>query len=151
MPPSSIPLPEIISRYQSGESLQVLAAESSVSVRTIYRWLLSELGEESYRELVTECLVNRIADADVDLMNSKDSCQIARAREMARFARMDLERRRPQLYGPKQEITGSPGLTIIVNRHGVLTRVKQIEAQPTTPSEPSESVESDSEPEETTP
>lgn len=109
------PLPEIVQRYLAGESLTVLAKENSVNVRTIYRWLLTECGSE-YEEVVTEALANRIADADIKLENASDSCQVARAREIAKFARMDFERRRPKLYGQKSEIQHDKTVNVYVHR-----------------------------------
>lgn len=108
-------LPEIVARYLKGESMQVLAKECGTYRKKLYRWMLSELGGDKYREVVTECLVNRIADADEMLEQAEGPVEIARAREIARFARMDFERRRPSLYGVKQEVrhTIEPRLTII--------------------------------------
>ena len=109
-------LPEILQRYASGESLQEIAKESRTHVRTLYRWMLGGIGDANYHELVTDCLVNRVAEADEKLAEGSDACHIARAREMARFARMDLERRRPHLYGPKQEIKHDTSITVHVHR-----------------------------------
>ena len=109
-------LPAIITRYANGESMQVLAAEAKVHRMTLYRWMLAGLGDEDYHDLVSYCLVQRVAEADEQLQNAVDPCDIARARETARFARMDLERRRPSLYGPKQEIKQDTSLTITVVR-----------------------------------
>lgn len=120
-PPS---IPTIIQRYLNGESLQDLARESQVHARTLYRWILAETGPE-YDHIITECLTNRIADADLNLETATDTCQVARAREQARFARMDYERRRPKLYGPKQELEVDNKLTIIVQRQG-----RQPDSQP---------------------
>jgi uncharacterized membrane protein len=115
-------LPEIVSRYMAGESMQVLAKECGTYRKKLYRWMLSELGGEKYREVVTECLITRIADADALLEDAKDAVEIARAREIARFARMDFERRRPTLYGVKQEVrhTIEPRLTIIAEEPKVI-------------------------------
>lgn len=107
-------IPDIVQRYLNGESMLDIAKDSPAHPRTLYRWMLAECGEQ-YDEIVTTALTNRIADADVSLLTSVDSCQVARAREIAKFARMDLERRRPKLYGPKQEITHQ-GVTVVVNR-----------------------------------
>ena len=102
-PPKSatVSLPALVTRYAAGESLQDIAPDYKVSVRTLYRWLLAGLGDKKYYQQVTHCLTNRIADADMELEAAEDACQIARARGRARFARMDLERRRPALYGLK--------------------------------------------------
>lgn len=104
---SALPLPEIVRRYASGESVQALAAESGVHRATLYRWMLAGVGDKDYSDLVTHCLVQRVADADEALATAREPCDIARARETARFARMDLERRRPALYGVKQEAAGT--------------------------------------------
>ena len=80
-----------------------MAAEFGVNRVTFYRWMLTEVGD-GHRELVTDCLVARIAAADEDLEGAKDKDEVTRAREVARFARMDFERRRPALYGVKQEV-----------------------------------------------
>lgn len=108
-------VPAIIARYLKGESLQILAREHAVSRQTIYNWMLAETGAD-YDQLITQALVNRIADADQAIEESATMFDIARAREMARFARMDFERRRPKLYGPRQELDVDKKLTIIVQR-----------------------------------
>lgn len=105
-------LPEVVRRYRSGESIQEIAKDNRVHRRAIYKFLLSGLGEERYTELVTECLVARVCDADEELelaKSSGDQARVSAARETARFARMDLERRRPGLYGQKQEVKHSGG------------------------------------------
>ena len=103
LPTTTAPLsiPEIVQRYAAGESVQTLAAETGVHRATLYRWMLAGEGDDKYASLVTHCLVNRVAEADNALDQAADACDIARAREQARFARMDFERRRPQLYGVK--------------------------------------------------
>jgi hypothetical protein len=98
-------LPEIVTRYLAGESLQTIAPDYKVATRTLYRWMLAGLGDQTYSDLVTHMLVSRVADADAELQVASDACQIARAREQARFARMDLERRRPALYGQRTHVT----------------------------------------------
>lgn len=108
-------IPAIVARYQQGESLQVIAAESAVSVRTIYRWMMSELGDR-YPHVVTETLIDRIADADMALESATDMCQIARAQHRARYARMDLERRRPELYGEKRQVKTDSTINVIIQR-----------------------------------
>ena len=109
-------IPDLVQRYLDGETILSLAAEHSTSYRTIYRWMLAETGEQ-YADLITHALVNRIADADQQMDSARDTCQLARAREQAKFARMDFERRRPKLYGPKQEVSVDEKITVIVQRH----------------------------------
>ena len=99
-------LPVVVEAYAAGRtSLRKLAVEHGVDPATIYRWLLTAVGDERYRELVTDCLVARIAEADGDLDGAMSVLEVQKAREKARFARMDFERRRPALYGQKQEVT----------------------------------------------
>ncbi len=107
-------LPDIIRRYRSGESMLDIAPDYKVASRTLYRWLLGGLGDADYHDVVTDCLVNRVSDADDELRQASDACQVTRAREIARFARMDLERRRPGLYGQKSEaiVSFAPVLNI---------------------------------------
>ena len=121
---SSIPLPDLIARYAQGEQLQELAAEANVHRITLYRWMLSGLGDEQHHNVVTDCLVHRIADADHALLNAPDICNVTRAREMAKFARMDLERRRPHLYGMRT------GLSIDNQIHVTVHREKKRKAPP---------------------
>lgn len=96
---------EIVTRWLDGESLQVLAIECGTNRmqihRRIKRWILTGSGDEGYVKLVTEALVNRVADADEKLEAATDPVEVSKWREVARFARMDFERRRPALYGSK--------------------------------------------------
>lgn len=108
--------PEYVQRYLAGESIQDIAPDYGVVARTIYRWIMSELGDE-YPEVVTNVLVDRIAEADMALELAADQCQIARARERCRFSRMDLERRRPHLYGTR------PNTAIQVSGDGLQVQI----------------------------
>jgi hypothetical protein len=130
-------VPEIVQRYGNGESLQTIAEDAQVNRRTLYRWMLTGLGDEQYHALVTNCLAHRIEDADQRLAtaitnderivqgrDSRDMCRIVQAREMAKFARMDLERRRPALYGMKTGLAIDQQISVTVNR-GAKKYVKQ--------------------------
>jgi hypothetical protein len=113
----SLPLPEIIQRYLNGESMQQLATEARVNRLTLYRWMLAYTGTE-YDHLITDALITRIADADQSLDDAEDNCSIARAREHMKYSRMDFERRRPKLYGPKHEMEIDNKITVVINRLG---------------------------------
>lgn len=108
---------ELVSRWVAGESADVLAKMCSVDRRTvnrrISRYMLTEAGEA---DLATQALTARVADADHDLEHAEEFIEVAKARERARFARMDLERRRPKLYGVKQEVEHvvAPVLNIVL-------------------------------------
>lgn len=103
----------LLQQYATGTSCQQLARLLSLHRATIYRRMLKATDADTYHEMITDALINRIADADEKLEQALTSCDIARAREQARFARMDFERKRPKLYGPKQEV--SMDTTINVN------------------------------------
>lgn len=94
----------LVNRYLAGESVQDIAKDHGATRAAIYKWMLSGLGDKDYQDLVTYCLVKRVADADERLESADNAVDIARAREMARFARMDLERRRPALYGQTNKV-----------------------------------------------
>lgn len=111
-----IPIPEIIYRYVQGESMQTLARECRVHRGTIYNWIFSGVADQQHEQLVTQAMINRIADADQEMDDSADALSITRAREHMRFTRMDFERRRPKLYGPKQELGIDNRITVIVQR-----------------------------------
>ena len=118
-PDSHLPapaLPDLVQRYLNGESIQTLADNSQHCFRTIYQWLLRDCGAD-YEHVQTQALINRIADADYQLHIAANKVSVARAREQAKFARMDFERRRPKLYGPKQEVSVDEKITVIVQRH----------------------------------
>ena len=90
--------------YRPGKSIKQLSKDMGIRTRQLYRWMLTGLGDEKYQEKVTECLVARIADADDELEAAKDPVEVQKWREIARFRRMDFERRRPALYGPKATV-----------------------------------------------
>ena len=112
-------VPEIVERYlgvdgRPGVKLAQIAKEIGMSKRALYFWMLGGLGDEKYREVVTQCLIARIADADDALEGAGDQVEVAKCREIARFARMDFERRRPMLYGPKAVVAqvSVPGMDL---------------------------------------
>lgn len=112
LPPS---IPEIVQRYRNGESIPSLAKDCGKSRFTIYKWMLKDLGPD-YHDLVTDCLIRRISDADDELETAKDMLNSTRAERIARFARLDFERRRPLLYGPKQHVQTDNRIEIHINR-----------------------------------
>lgn len=95
---------DALERYAQGVSIQVVAKEAGLTRAIIYRWMLAHAGPE-YEDIVTRALVRRIAEADERMEAAEGPVDIARAREQARFARMDYERRRPALYGQRSHVT----------------------------------------------
>ena len=116
VPATAPPIPTLITRYLNGESIQTLAAECAVSRQTIYNWIHSHVTDQHYPDLVRQALVTRIAQADDLLDAATTALDIARAREIAKFSRWDAERRLPQLFGPKQEIS-SRSQSVVVHVH----------------------------------
>lgn len=91
-------------RIAHGEFLDDIAADIGVSKQTLSLWLLDDLPEQ-YKLAQRRGLIRRIADADQRLEEAEDPLDLAKAREMAKFARWDAERRLPALFGMKQEIS----------------------------------------------
>ena len=104
--------------YAAGATLQQIADQHKVSKEAIYGWLLGDLGGQEHAKMVTMALTSRIAQADQLLDSSDTPLNLARAREQARFRRMDLERRRPALYGQHFQQT----IDISVDYDGQLRR-----------------------------
>lgn len=97
-------LPMLVQKYLAGAKMTDLAEQCGTSRRTMYRWFLGGLGDSDYYDVVTEVLTSRVADADEELEAARmsgDPVRVSAARETCRFFRMDLERRRPGLYGAK--------------------------------------------------
>jgi hypothetical protein len=94
----------VLQRIRKGEGLRSIGESLGMSHEGVRKWLFREVGVE-YHEIQTEGLIERVVYADKRLEEADDPVDIARAREMAKFARMDLERRRPGLYGQKTHVT----------------------------------------------
>lgn len=95
-------LPEIANALRRGVTIPQLAKDYGISRRALYKWLLSNMGDEKYGELVTEVLTARIADCDEGLEDADSFIEVSKYSQLGKFARMDYERRRPALYGSKQ-------------------------------------------------
>lgn len=106
-------LPEIIQRYVNGESIQTIAADARKARNTIYQWIHG-VGDTEYREIVSQAMITRLANADHDLSIASTVQDIARAREECRYTRWDLERRRPRDWGMKTETKTDTNITVVV-------------------------------------
>jgi hypothetical protein len=104
-----------LARIKKGEGLRSIGKSLGLSHIGVRKWLLREVGPE-YHEMQTDGLLTRVVEADKMLMDARDPVSIARAREIARFARMDLERRRPALYGAKTQVSGDLSITVQIAR-----------------------------------
>ena len=103
-------------QIEHGATLKSIAATIGITIEGLRLWLLDE-GPEQYAAVQRKGLIARIVHADQELSTAADPLELARARETARFARWDAERRLPKLFGPKSEITTviQPVLNIQVN------------------------------------
>ncbi len=100
MPLPNPPSPRAVERYLAGESLQAIVKDEPCGIRTLYRYMLKELGPEYY-SVQQDILISKIADADANLDAADSNYAVARATAQGKFARFDLERRHPALYGPR--------------------------------------------------
>lgn len=118
----------VIKEYATGNvSYRDLARKHDVDPATIYHWILGGVGDKEHAELVTQALTRRIAEADQKLEAAGNYLQLGKAREAMRFTRMDLERRRPNLYGQKQlvAVVGEVRVTGLVGRATELLELKE--------------------------
>ena len=100
--------------YSEGFTLTEIAETHQVSKQAMRAWLLNEVPEQ-YHKTQTAGLLQRIAEADDGIdyaLEHRDVIVLACAREQGKFARMDLERRRPHLYGQKQFIDQTVTVTV---------------------------------------
>lgn len=123
-------MPAVLQRFTEGESLADIAHTYHVSRQAIYQWILGGLGDDSHHELVTKALTSRVADADGTLEGAESALDIARARERMRFTRMDLERRRPALYGAKPAVDVTINVDMAAELAAARARVYEHEPKP---------------------
>src|SRR3990167_1006965 len=98
-------------RIANGERLADIAQDAGITVQAVSLWLLDEQPEQ-YRLAQRRGLIRRIVDADHALDSAADPLDLARARERARFARWDAERRLPALFGQKQQVDVSVKVSV---------------------------------------
>ena len=90
---------DMLKRYLQGETIFEMQSDTGATRNALYYALLGRSDDPVTRDLVTQALTARVARADKLLEDASGPYEIAKAREMAKFYRMDLERRRPALYG----------------------------------------------------
>lgn len=91
-------------QHREGRSLRQIASQFGITHAGIRKWLLAE-AEPQYKAAQQAGLIQRIVDADEMLELAEDAVSIARAREMAKFARWDAERRLPHLFGQRVDVS----------------------------------------------
>lgn len=142
----------VLSELESGASLRQIASRIGCSNVGLRAWLL-RCDDERYHQVVTTALTIRVAEADEALETADDAVSIARAREVARFSRMDYERRRPTLYGTKPAIAigvtgGEGGVQLVVYDGAMQPRIRDVmlsadEAASTVDAEPGDALSPD--------
>lgn len=103
--------PLCVQRYLAGESLDAIAEENPRTYREFYRWMLATTKAE-HADLVTNSLIDRVADADRAIALASNKLDASRAQTQAKFARMDLERKRPKLYGSQLNVQADTQITV---------------------------------------
>ena len=105
-------------RIEAGETLADIAKDIGVTKQALSLWLLDDIPDQ-YKAAQRRGLIGKIVECDRALEEAATPLDLARAREQARFARWDAERRLSGLFGQKQEVThnlpAGPVLTINLN------------------------------------
>lgn len=99
-------------QHAEGLSLRQIAAKIGISHVGLRKWLLT--APEQYRAAQLNGLTQRIIEADEMLESAEDAVTIARAREIAKFARWDAERRLPHMFGAKVEQLGGVQINVVI-------------------------------------
>jgi hypothetical protein len=86
-----------------GATLPQIAEKHGVGLSTLNFWL-SQLGDE-YREIRKQWLDSKLAASEERMETAQDPFQLAKGRELARMAMWYAERRDPERYADKRELT----------------------------------------------
>lgn len=106
--PRHATIAKALEQLLEGKSISQIADALQVKRSTLHSWLLGQVPEK-YKHIQEQGLIARIVAADEDIDNATSHLDVARAREKARFARWDAERRLSNLFAPRQEISGPGG------------------------------------------
>jgi hypothetical protein len=87
----------------AGGTLESISSKYEVSPRTLSYWC-SQLGDE-YREIRKQWLDAKLVDAEVMMQEATDPFKLAKGRELFRAASWYAERRDPERYADKRELT----------------------------------------------
>ena len=123
-------MPAIVAQINAGADMAQIAQQYGVTRQAVYSWLLGGMGDNQHHDLVTNALTARVANADETLEVAESALDVARARERMRFTRMDLERRRPALYGAKQQVDVTINVDMAAELAAARARVYEHEHKP---------------------
>jgi hypothetical protein len=96
-------LADVKPMLMSGATLDQIAEKHQVGKSTLDYWL-AQLGEE-YREIRKQWLDSKLVSAEQRMETASDPFQLAKGRELARMAMWYAERRDPERYADKRELT----------------------------------------------
>ncbi len=105
---------EILEQVRSGKILREIAPQYGVSPQAIHQGIQHD---PEYREAMKTQAESMIGEAKEQTWAAREALDIARAREIARFAFRYAESVNPAVWGQKQEIThhqAPPSITIVV-------------------------------------
>lgn len=107
---------DILSLYlQDDESTATIAQRYGVHRSAILQFLLRAIPDD-WREAQAVRALVALENAKDKLESAADALSLARAREQLRSAQWELERLLSRLYGQKQEVMASVGVTVIIQR-----------------------------------
>jgi hypothetical protein len=107
---------EALAELPSGVTLQELAGRHGISTSCLCRWMLGQVPVE-YRAAQIAGLVARVTDEDENLRGAKSFLEAQKFSKLAAFARFDLERKVPEAYSVRLELTGAGGGPITIENN----------------------------------
>lgn len=87
----------------AGATLLDIATKHEIAPRTLDYWL-AQLGDE-YRDIRKQWIDSKLASSEDQMQTASDPFQLAKGRELARMAMWYAERRDPERYADKRELT----------------------------------------------
>ena len=100
---------EILERVCQGEILREIAADMGVSKQSLHRYLKDDPDYESAKK---EQAASMIEEAKVETWSAKEPADIARAREITKFAFRYAESVDPRKWGQKQEVSVNHSVSV---------------------------------------
>lgn len=109
----------------TGATLVQVAAKHQIHPRTLDFWL-AQLGDE-YKEVRKQWIDYKLNSAEGMMEDASDPFKLAKGRELARMAMWRAERRDPERYADKREITHKTDEPQTPDQ--VREKIKQLEAK----------------------
>lgn len=96
-------LADVKPMLMAGATMTQIAEKHGVGLSTLNFWL-AQMPEE-YREIRKQWLDAKLSDSEAKMQTASDPFQLAKGRELARMAMWYAERRDPERYADKRELT----------------------------------------------